>query len=174
MKYFYTILFSIMVIITPFIVSAQEVKVELKGILLSAKPEQISSPWGPLKNNMLLLNKPQRVSISGNNLTILFGMLYFDEKSATDFDGKINITNLWTAKTRMKVKMFQDQNTGKWCVTDGFVATTKNDLAVFNGLTISIMGGKENPVIIDGEPFSDSVVEINNGKVYKISQLNKS
>jgi hypothetical protein len=174
MKHFYAILITIMVVFTAFIASAEEIEIELKGILFSSEPSQISSPWGPLKNNMLLLNKPQRVSLSGNNLNILFGIFYFDEKSATTFDGKLKITNLWTAKTKVQVKMFQDQNTRKWCVTDGFVATTKNDMAVFNGLKISIMGGKENPVMIDGKPFSDSVVEIKNGKVYKISQLNKS
>jgi len=172
MKYFYAILVSILVVFTPFNASAQEVEIELKGILFSSEPKQISSPWGPLKNDMLLLNKPQRISISGNNLNILFGMFYFDEKSATNFDGKLKITNMWAAKTKMRVKMFQDQNAGQWCVTEGFVATTNNEMAVFNGLTISVIGGKENPLMIDGKPFSDSVVEIKNEKVYKISLLN--
>jgi hypothetical protein len=172
MKYFYAILVSIIVVFTPFIGSAEEVEIELKGILLSAEPKQISSPWGPLKNNMLLLNKPQRVSLSGNNFNILFGIFYFDEKSATTCDGELKITDLWTAKTKMQVKMFQEQNTGKWCVTDGFVAITNSEMAVFNGLIISIIGGKEKPVMIDGKPFSDSVVEIKNGKAYKIRPLN--
>lgn len=172
MKYFYSILFIIMIIFIPFIVSAEVVELELKGILLTSAPKLITSPWGQLKNEVLLLNKPQRISQSGNDLNILFGIFYLDKKMATNFDGNLKITNLWRAKTKVEVKMFQDLNTHKWCVTDGFVAYANNEIAVFNGLIISIIGGKEVPVMIDGKPYSDSVVEIKDGKINKINSIN--
>lgn len=174
MKHFYAVLISTMIIFAAFTATAQEVEIELKGLYLMSEPKQIHSPWGLLENSMLLLNNPQRVSRDGNNLSILFGLMYFDEKSATSFDGELEITNSWTAKTPMQVKMFFDETTGKWFVTKGFIATSNNEMAVFNGLKISIIGGKEKPVMIDGKPFSDSVVEIKNGKVYTISQPSSS
>ena len=170
MKQLSAILLILIVIFTAGIVSAEEVELELKGIEMSSEPKQISSPWGLLTNSMLLLNNPQRVSMSGNNLNILFGLLYFDEKSATTFDGRLKVTNSWTASTKMLVKMFQDKNTGKWCVTEGIVATVNNEMAVFNGLEISVIGGRERPLIIDGKPFSDCVVQIKNSDVLLLSK----
>ena len=171
MKQICAVLIIVMGLFTAFAASAEDIEIELKGILMSSKPEQLNSPWGPLNNNMLLLNHPQQISLNGNNLNILFGLLYFDEKSATAFDGRLKITNSWTAKTKMRVKMFQDKNTGKWCATEGFIATVNNEMAVFNGLEISIIGGKEKPLMIDGQPFADSVVEIKNSKVSPVSSI---
>lgn len=139
-----------------------------------SKPEQINSPWGTLKNSMLLLDNPQQISMSGNNLNILFGLLYLDDTSGTFFKGDLKITNRWSAKTPMKVRMFYDRENKKWCATDGFLATVNSKAAVFNGLTISIIGGREKPLVIGGKPFFGSVVEIKNGKVYKIDQPNHS
>jgi hypothetical protein len=170
MKPFSAILLTILVMFTAFTASAEEFELELKGIQMTSEPKEIRSPWGLLKNSMLLLNNPQRLSMSGNDLNIIFGIFYFDEKSATPFDGKLKISDSWTASKKLKVKMFQDENTGKWCATDGFVATTSNDTLVFNGLEISVIGGKEKPLIINGEPFSDCTVEIKNGRVSLLSK----
>jgi len=172
MKYIYSILFFIMIIFIPFIISTEVVGVELKGILLTKEPKLINSPWGQLKNNVLLLNEPKKIIPSKDKLNISFAILYLNKEWATNFDGNLKITNLWRAKTKLKVKMFQDLNTRKWCVTDGFIAYTNNEIAVFNGLIISITGGKESPVIINGKPYSDSVVEIKDGDAYKINSLN--
>lgn len=165
MKKFSNILIAITIIFAVFQVSAQEVDIELKGIMMASSPKQISSPWGMLQNQMLLLNNPQKISMNGNNLSIVFGLFYFDAKSATTCNGDLNITRTWTAKTPMKVKMYYDKVSGNWCVTDGFVATEQDKMAVFNGLEISIIGGKENPLIISGKPYSDAVVEIKNDLV---------
>ena len=168
MKHFYILVTAMLIIFTTITAFAQEIEIELKGLYLASEPKQIQSPWGVLENKMLLLNNPQKVSMDGNNLSILFGLMYFDKKSATTFDGQLKITDSWTAKTKMKVTMFYDKKTENWCVTQGFVAIENSEMVAFNGLEINIVGGEEKPLVVDGRQFSDLKIEIKNNDVYGI------
>lgn len=150
---------------------AEDEEIELKGVLLaSADDRNIKSPWGDLKDQQLLLNQDQRVSLENNNLKIIFGLTHWDKESASYVGDNLKFSSLYVAKSPVSVKLFQEEETGKWCATDGMLGISEDDSIVFEGLKIIVIGGAGKPVKIAGAAFSDTTVVIKEGKPVKLSE----
>jgi hypothetical protein len=148
---------------------AEDETLPIKGVLIASGKggEKIKSSWGELDSRQLLLNAHQRISLSGNNLKIIFGLVHWDTKSASHIDNDLKFSSQYVAKSPVSVKLFQEDGSGKWCATDGILGISNDKYMVFEGLKLSIIGGADNPVKIAGTAFADTTIIIKDGKTLK-------
>ena len=147
------------------VVFSEDNEIPIQGVLFSiGNGEKIESPWGKLDNQMLLLNDHQQISLSGNNLKVIFGLTYWSSTSGMHVENVLKFSPLYEAKSPVSLKLFQEEGSGKWCATDGILGINNDDPVVFEGLTITIIGGADNPIRIAGVSLSDTTVIIKDGK----------
>ena len=145
--------------------------IPIQGVLFNiGEGEKIKSPWGNLDSQMLLLNDHQQISMSGNNMKIIFGLIYWSNTSGMSVENGLKFSPLYEAKSLISVKLFQEEGSGKWCATDGILGISNNNSVVFEGLTITVIGGTDDPIRIAGVLLSDTTVIIKDGKPVKIDQ----
>jgi len=63
-----------------------------------------------------------------------------------------------------RITLVRDLDTGGWLATDGHLLTTLGPLQLIEGHVVRIVGGRESPILIAGQPFSDITVVIKNGQ----------
>jgi len=144
-------------------------EIPIKGVLFNiGGDEKIKSPWGELDSQMLLLNDHQQISMSGNNMKIIFGLIYWSSTSGMQLDPVIKFSGLYEAKSPISVKLFREEGSGKWCATDGILGISNSNPIVFEGLTITVIGGADDPIRVAGVLLSDTTVIIKDGKPVKI------
>ena len=148
---------------------AADETIPIEGVILASGKggEKIKSSWGELDSKMLLLNAHQRISLSGNNLKIIFGLVHWDTKTASYISNSLAFSSLYVAKAPVSVKLFQEKSSGKWCATEGILGLSNDKFIVFEGLKIFVVGGVDNPVKIVGTAFSDTTIIIKDGKPLK-------
>ena len=144
-------------------------EVSIQGITI-AFDNEIESPWGTLDSQFLLLNDYQRINMSKDDLEIILGLIYWSDSTGMRVGDKLDYDPVFVSKSPVSVKLFQEEKTGKWCATDGMLGMHNSNTIVFEGLTITIIGGTENPIKIAGIPLSDTTVTIKNGSPLKIEQ----
>lgn len=149
---------------------SEDEAIPIEGVLFNiGDGEKIKSPWGELDSQMLLLNDHQRISMSGNNMEIVFGLIYWSNSSGMHVEPAIKFSSLYEAKSPISVKLFQEEGSGKWCATDGILGISRSKSIVFEGLTITVIGGTDDPIRIAGELLSDTTVIIKDGKPVKVN-----
>ena len=62
-----------------------------------------------------------------------------------------------------KLTLVQDSQTGDWLATDGLFVTHELAHVLLEGHTLTIVGGSDSPILIAGEPFSDTTVVVRGG-----------
>lgn len=68
----------------------------------------------------------------------------------------------------INLTLVQNKANGKWLATDGKMAIYyKTSSGLIEGHSIKIIGGPENPITIDGHPFSNTTILIKDGKPVK-------
>jgi hypothetical protein len=71
-----------------------------------------------------------------------------------------------SSESEPALTLVQDKATGHWLATDGIVGIDQGVIGgLFEGHTVHIVGGSENPIVIGGKTFSDTNVVIRNGLV---------
>lgn len=150
-------------------VIAEDDAIPIKGTLLASGKggEKIKSSWGELDSQMLLLNAHQQISLSGNKLKIVFGLVHWDTKTATYVGDDLSFSSRYVAKSPVSVKLFQEEGTGKWCATEGILGQGNNKFIVFEGLKLMVIGGANKPIKIAGTVFSNTTIIIKDGKPKK-------
>lgn len=149
---------------------SEDDEIPIQGVLFAiGSGEKIKSPWGELDSQMLLLNDHQQISMAGNRMKIIFGLTYWSNASSMYVENGLKFSPLYEAKSPISVKLFREEGSGKWCATDGILGINNDDQVVFEGLTITVIGGADNPIRIAGVPLSDTTVIIKDGKPVKIN-----
>jgi hypothetical protein len=121
--------------------------------------------------------KPQCLVVAGANMgvskkgqfDIVSGLLFLkDDEAISITEGELNIypsSKLRLSPARdLYLTLVQDNPTGKWIATKGFIVLADGKFQIIEGQTIRIVGGNNNPFKISNESFSDTVIRIQNGK----------
>ena len=123
---------------------------------------------GELKASMVLL-KGSQMTKAGNKMEMKEG--YF----AITSDGGVSISypvEIFKGKpyqtiTPLTITFVQDLASRDWLATDGLLYVRKYQGYLLEGQRVKVVGGKDKPVIIDGQPFADATLVIQNGKPVK-------
>lgn len=121
--------------------------------------------------------KPQCLVVAGANVgvgkkgqfDILSGLLFLkDDEAISITEGELNIypsSKLRLSPARdLYLTLVQDNPTGKWIATKGFIVLADEKFQIIEGHTIQIVGGNKNPFKISNKGFSDTAIRIQNGK----------
>jgi hypothetical protein len=135
---------------------------EIKGIKLSSK-EKYQTSLSTLNSGFLLQNGNRMGTGPSGNLIIIFGLIHIGSDEATALGSNVEI---FEGKTNLSpnITLLQDRKSGKWLATNGTMCIDNGTIKVLDNSTIRIIGGTENPVKIEGRPFSDTTIVIKNGK----------
>jgi hypothetical protein len=130
--------------------------------------KQYRTALGKLNAGMLILKGSQMTKL-GNKMEIKEG--YF----AIGADGAVSITNpvqIFKGKpyqtlTPLLITFVQDLASHDWLATDGLLYVRKHQGYLLEGQKVKVVGGQDNPLVIDGQPFADTFLVIVNGKPVK-------
>lgn len=131
------------------------------GITLSSKTTYETS-LGKLKDSFLLQNGNKMGTDSSGNMTIIFGFIHMGSDGAIDIRDNVEI---FQGKTNLSpnITFVQDMKSKKWVATNGTMCIDKSSTKLLDNSTVKIIGGKERPIKIAGQSFSDTTVLIKNG-----------
>lgn len=159
-KLFWGISFSVLII---FCFPKNSKTEEIKGILLQGSRGFYNTSIGKLKDSLLLQNGNKISQNASGGITIVFGFIHIQSNEATGildditiFKGKTNLTS--------KITFIQDLDNKKWVATDGVMCIDNGSIKLLDNTTVKVVGGKDNPIKIDGKEFHDTSVTIKNGK----------
>jgi len=99
------------------------------------------------------------------HITIDSGIVRMDSKSALPIDDRVEIYKTGATR-RGSITLVQENKSGQWLGTDGALFFDSENVMLMEGDTVRIIGGKDEPVYINNQPFADTTVYIRNGKPY--------
>jgi len=97
------------------------------------------------------------------NMEIIFGFMELSSSNAFPVPSQLRIFTERSVTNKPQVTLVQDRITGKWLATRGKLALAKGEAGLVEGHRIKILGGKNNPIKIDGQSFAETTVVITNG-----------
>jgi hypothetical protein len=112
----------------------------------------------------------------GSQLTKAGSKMEFKEGYfAVSSDGGVPITNpvqIFKGKpyqvlTPLEITFVQDRISGAWLATNGLLYVRKQQGYLLEGQRVRVIGGKDKPLFLDGQPFADANLVILNGKPVK-------
>jgi len=137
---------------------------DLTGTTGTEKDTPFETSIGTLKGNVRFLPGAELGEVSPGELAIFFGFINIDSKNAFPIDEPIEIYMGDKPDHPAMITLVRDLKSGKWIVTDGYICYKHPKYMLLDGDTIKIIGGKNNSVYIDNQPFADTTVYIRNGK----------
>jgi hypothetical protein len=137
---------------------------DLTGTTATGKDTQFETSIGMLTRNVKVLKGAKLKVVSPGKVAISFGFIYIDPKNAFPIEESIEIYMGDKPDHPAMITLVRDLKSGKWLVTDGYIFYKDPKYMLLDGDTVKIIGGKDNPVYIDNQPFADTTVYIRNGK----------
>jgi hypothetical protein len=101
---------------------------------------------------------------TSGNMEIIFGFMGLSSSNAFPVGADLRVFTAHSVTNKPQVTLVQDKATGKWLATNGRIALEKGNIGVVEGHKIKILGGQNDPIKIDGQPFAATIVVITNGK----------
>ena len=103
---------------------------------------------------------------ANKKLIIVKGFFSVPSGHAVPVSGAFKIIpEFGSAAGPINLTLVQNKADGKWLATDGKMAIYyKTSSGLIEGHSIKIIGGSENPITIDGHPFSNTTILIKGGK----------
>jgi hypothetical protein len=140
-----------------------------RDVYYEANTKYIKSPQGDLNAKMIVPIKSwcyesSSALLYGGRITVKSAFAHWDKESASHIGSRLDFSSSPNTTLGPEIKLFQEEKTGKWCATDGVLGIEENKLMVFEGLSISIIGGADNPIIVAGVPLSNTNIVIQDGK----------
>lgn len=141
----------------------------IKGVLMSVNDEsgnviEYETSHGKLKANMLLENENQRISMSGSTMKIVHGFYFMSADNAMPVGKELQVYSGATVNVPLNITLIQDKRNGNWLATDGRIFINNDTLCLLEGHEIQVIDGRDDPIYIAGQSFSDATVVIKNGK----------
>ena len=69
--------------------------------------------------------------------------------------------------TPLEITFVQNLTSRAWLATNGLLYVRQQQGYLLEGQRVTVIGGKDNPLMIGGQPFADTTLVILNGKAVK-------
>lgn len=136
------------------LVSAQSLRSKDTGITYQ-------TPLGTLKQGGSLEDGSE-FDLSGR---IIAGFMRMGHDQALAFNiHSLSVSRQLKSPSPVQITLVQDQATRKWIATDGTIDIIDNNLVLVEGHTVNVLGGADQPFLIEGQPFFETQVKIQNGR----------
>jgi len=163
-----------LIVLTNYCLAGEAITIEMPMALTFNPSYQTSI--GTLKSGFTLLKGSNIEFDSSENPTIVSGFIAIPSDQAfamEEGDIKISKKGIRSPDNKLlspQITFVQDQNSGKWLATNGPLVFDPF-LKILNASTIKIIGGHENPIMISGKQFYDTIIVFKDGNL-KIKDTN--